>query len=97
MLQKLYESFGVLAHEKQPVYSDIVPASEYYNIVTVDIPEKYPLSENSDGLALIDIDGKTYTLHDVLSNYGDSPCLTWHDGFYPHRVMLDVISRDLRR
>ena len=35
---KLYESWGVLAHEKQPVYTFNCPVSDAYNLVEVELP-----------------------------------------------------------
>lgn len=93
MLIKLYESFGVLAHEKRPYYSEIVPASESYNVVTVDIPDDYPLSKNAMGETLIDINDVTYLLREVLNNYGDRPCLKWYDGQTKRYIILDIIKR----
>lgn len=89
MTYKLYESFGMLAHERRPIYSDTIPATEHYNIITVDMP--FPLSENAMGETLIDIDGETYLLCDVLSNHGDAPCIKWYDGHTMRRVMLKVL------
>ena len=91
MKHNLFESYGVLAHEKRPVYSDTVPASDAYNIITVEIPDEYPISENASGETLIDINGKTYMLYEVLTNNGDAPCLKWFDGDRHHRIMLKVL------
>ena len=89
MTYRLYESYGALAHERRPIYSDTIPATEHYNIITVEMP--FPLSENAAGETLIDIDGETYLLSQVLSNYGDAPCIKWHDGHQAHRIMLKVL------
>ena len=90
MKYKLYESYGVLAHEKTPVFSDEIPASEAYNVITVEIPAEYPLSENAAGETLIDIAGNTYLLSEVLKNKGDAPVLTWYDGRSYHTVPLKI-------
>lgn len=91
MTYKLYESYGMLAHEKRPVYSDMIPATNAYNVITVEIPDEYTLSENGAGDTLIDIDGETYLLSEVLSNCGDSPALKWFDGQKHHVVVLKTI------
>ena len=91
MTYKLYESYGVLAHEKTPIYSDQIPASDAYNVITVDIPDEYPLSENAAGETLIDIDGGTYLLQEVLSNRGDHPVLRWFDGRNYRTKTLTVV------
>lgn len=86
---KLYESMGMLAHERRPVYSDRVPATDCYDVVTVDIP--YTLSENEAGETLIDLDGQTCLLAEVLSNSGDKPCIAWFDGKCNRREILEVL------
>ena len=91
MRYKLYASYGVLAHEKTPIYSDEAPASEAYSIITVEIPDEYPLSENGLGETLIDIYGSTYLLQEVLTNSGDRPALKWYDGQSYYTVPLKVI------
>jgi len=91
MYYKLYASYGVLAHEKQPVFSDSASASEAYSVITVDIPDEYALSENCAGETLIEIDGKTHLLRDVLTNVGDDPYLMWYDGKRTHSVELITV------
>lgn len=90
MTYKLYESWGMLGKERRPVYSDMIPATEHYNVLTVEMP--FQLSENGIGETLIDLEGETYLLSDVLSDWGDAPCIKWHDGNKAHRVMLEVIK-----
>ena len=87
---KLYESYGMLAHEHRPIYSDMIPATDAYNVITVEMP--YPLSKNAMGETLIDLDGETYLLAEVLTNFGDAPCLKWYDGRNEHRKMLKVVQ-----
>lgn len=90
MYYKLYESYGALAHERRPIYSDTIPATEHYNIITVDMP--FALAENAMGETLIDIDGETYLLAQVLTCRGDEPCIRWYDNRQKehHRVLERV-------
>ena len=88
MRYELFASYGVLAHEKKPVFSDGIPASDFYDVITVDIPDNYSVSKNNFGDTLIDINGTTYMLREVLSNYGTDPCLQWYDGQKMNRVIL---------
>lgn len=90
MTYKLYESWGMLGKERRPVYSDMIPATDHYNILTVEMP--FPLKENEMGETLIDLDGKNYLLSEVLSDWNDMPCIKWYDDQKSHRVMLDVIK-----
>lgn len=90
MTYKLYESWGMLGKERRPVYSDMIPATDHYDVITVEMP--FALAENDFGETLIDIDGKTYLLSDALSDWQDAPCITWYDGKKSHRIMLEVIK-----
>lgn len=88
---KIYESYGVLAHEKKPVFSVDIPASDAYDEIRVYIPDEVEISENAMGEKLVDIEGNTYLLSEVLTNFGDKPCLKWFDGKKERRIMLEVI------
>lgn len=90
MKMKLYESYGVLAHEKKPVYTIDAPASEAYNVITVYIPDEFKICNNIYGEKLIEIKGETYLLSDILTNYGEKPCL-WFGEKRGERIMLEVI------
>lgn len=83
---KLYKSYGVLAHEGFPVYTQHTPASDIYDLVTVTIPDAIGVNEAGD--VLVDIKGTTYMLSEVLSNYKDAPALRWYDGHYTHHKIL---------
>lgn len=85
----LYESWGMLGKEKTPVYSVTTPATECYDVITVGMP--YPLAHNAAGETLIDIDGTTWLLNDVLDARNGEPCIRWFDGFHTHRTPLTVL------
>ena len=89
MKLNVFKSYGVLAHEKEPMFTVYGPASEFYDIVTVQIPDKYPISENDMGDYLITLDDVTYLLQEVLSNSGIHPVLRWYDGRSYRTVYLD--------
>ncbi len=91
MTVKIYKSYGVLAHEKQPFYSWMAPASEIYDLATVEIPETIYRGENISGNHLIMLGGCLYTLQEVLTNAGDAPALRWYDG---HRF-LEIVLREV--
>ena len=55
MRYKLYASYGVLAHEKTPIFSDEAPASEAYNTITVEIHGQGSTPYNSGLLTLVNI------------------------------------------
>lgn len=87
---KVYKSYGVLAHEKQPVYTVGRPASDIYDEVNVDLPSGWEIAPNAYGETLIcSPDGVTYLANEILSNWGDAPALIWCDDKLDiHRVML---------
>lgn len=93
MTHKLYASYGVLAHEKQPVYTDGLPASDIYDLVTVDLPAGVSIHHNAEGETLVDIDGQVYFLNDILSTDDqDQPILTWFDGLQAHVIPLTIVA-----
>lgn len=87
---KIYKSYGVLAHEKQPVYTVDRPASEIYDVVDVVLPEGWETCEGVYGDKLIcSPDGVTYIAGEILTNWGDDPALVWCDNRQErHRIML---------
>lgn len=93
MTHKLYASYGVLAREKQPVYTDGLPASDIYDLVTVDLPAGVSILHHAAGGTLVDIDGQVYYLNDILSTDDqDQPILTWFDGIKTHVIPLTIIA-----
>ena len=91
--KNIYASYGVLSHEKRPVYTADTPASEIHEIVSVTLPDGWAWAENAAGASLITSpDGETWLANDILSNYGDQPCLRWYDGSGEHRKMLNIVA-----
>lgn len=81
MITKIYANYGVLAHEKETVYTiaphECATASEP---VTVTIPDSLTPRENEAGEIIVTLDGMAYLLSEVLTNAGDRPVLRWYDG-----------------
>lgn len=86
---KIYKSYGVLAHEKQPVYTVSNPASDIYDVITVGIPVK--TWENQYGEIGVTLDGEDYLLSDVITNRGDAPVMRWYDGRNERWMGLEVM------
>ena len=78
MVIKLYKNYGMLAHEKEPVYTYFVPVAAAYDLVTVDIPQVSGMNEYDE--PLLTLDGRDYPLYDVLNTVDDAPALQWYDG-----------------
>lgn len=80
MIVKLYKSYGVLAHEKEPFYSYTAPASEIYDMVSVEIPETFKPREAAYDNICVTIGKYPRLLNEALTNVGDAPALGWWDG-----------------
>lgn len=84
---KLYESYGVLSHEKSPYFSMSAPASDIYDEIMVELP--CMVGETAMGEPVVELDGIEYALSQVLTNWGTEPALAWvamnHDR---HHVLL---------
>lgn len=94
MKTTIYANYGVLAHEKQTIYTT-APTDEavYSEPITVDIPESFKPGENAFGIVLVEIDGSNWLLGDVLDSRDDKPCISWYDGpRSKHWKMLKVID-----
>lgn len=90
MTTTIYKSYGVLAHEKQPVYSKAAPASQIYDRITVEI--NLPTWENAGGELGVILDGRKELLDDLLTTRGDAPALAWYDEDGYHHIILKVID-----
>lgn len=83
MIVKLYKSYGVLAHEKEPVYTYSNPASEIYDVISVEIPETFKPREAvyiASDTILVHVGDWDLLLDEALTNVGDAPALGWWDG-----------------
>ena len=87
---KLYKNYGVLAHEKEPYYTYLNPASDVYDRVTVDVPHIVGVGDYGEYLVLLG--GTIYTLQDVLSTVDDAPALRWYDGRAYQIVTLPTVE-----
>lgn len=75
---KLYASYGVLAHEKRPVFTTDYPATNAYDEIMVEIP--YPVWRSTMNELGVTINGQDYLLSEVLTNRDFDPVLRWCDG-----------------
>lgn len=90
MKVKLYKNYGVLAHEKESLYTYLKPASDVYDRVKVDVP--YIVGVGDYGEYLVLLGGEVYTLQDVLSTVDGAPALRWYDGQSYHDVILQTVE-----
>ena len=81
MLVKIYANYGVLAHEKETVYTTVphehATASEP---IIINLPASVNPGENEAGEILVDLNGTTYLLAEVLSGTNGDVALKWFDG-----------------
>jgi len=87
---KIYAYYGLLAHEKQPVYSPFATSDTPREEVTVEIP--FPVWHNAMNCPGVTIDGVDFLLSDVLTNHGDEPAIRWCDGHKTHYRLLKIVN-----
>lgn len=90
MKVKLYKNYGVLAHEKEPLYTYSAPASDVYDRVTADIPQI--IEVNTFNEPLVSLGGMIYPLQDVLATVDGEPALRLYDGQFYHNLILLTVE-----
>ena len=89
---KIYKSYGVLAHEKQPFYSVSAPASNIYDEIKVEMPCN--VCESASGEPYVTLGGVDYLVRESLTNWGDDPALVWYEADGKHHRLLKVVDCD---
>lgn len=91
---KIYANYGVLAYEKETIYTAYAPeaTATVSEEVTVYVPEGFEVGQNALGNILVDSDKLdfTYDLNEILGSNDDKPCFTWFDGHKNNGVMLRI-------
>jgi hypothetical protein len=82
---KLYENYGVLAHEYESAFS-ATAAAEIHDEIYVELPNV--VGETILGEPVVELDGEEYALGDVLTNVGNEPALEWCKNFWPPKKQL---------
>lgn len=89
---KGYANYGVLAHEKQTIFTISSPhhhASVSEEIV-ISVPDGWEVSENASGNILIDTPQcETYMADEIISSRSDAPVLSWYDGKKSSSIPLE--------
>lgn len=86
-----YANYGVLAHEKKPVFtiSNTHAHTTVSEEIEITLPDKWGVGEDRLGRKLIITpDGEKYIADDIISSYGENPALNWYDGGKEHRIIL---------
>lgn len=81
MIVKIYANYGVLAHEKETVYTTV--PHEHATLsepVLIDLPASVNPRENAAGEILVDLNGMPYLLSEVLGGRKGDVALKWFDG-----------------
>lgn len=90
----IYASYGVLAHEKLPVYTVSRPASDIYDTYTAILPEGWKTAENDAGELLIEApDGTLHLANQLISNDGDKCVLRWYEGLAKRTVPVEFVNK----
>lgn len=89
----LYANYGVLAHEKQTLYS-LAPYAEINEKLTVEIPAELSPRYNDHEILFVTIPdyGETPFV-DVLGTFGGEPAIRWYDAKdnLHHRTLKEII------
>lgn len=91
MIVTIFRSYGVLGHEKQPVYTWGAGGGEIYDKIQVELPQAAGVDQF--GEPLLEIDGLTYAFSELLTNYGDKPAIII-PGDSPHsryKVLREIL------
>ena len=93
---KMYATYGVIAHEYQPLFTLDAPAGNAYDVFDLTLPEGWSFAENGASETLIvSPDGTTYLPREILTNWGDEPAFVWFDGHSDRRIILtDYVKKE---
>ena len=78
-----YANYGVLAHEKQIIFTADQPHSQAAasEEVKIKLPEWFSCLRSADqGLIITVPNGWKYTADEILQSRNDKPVLVWYDG-----------------
>ena len=93
LMVEMYRNYGILGHEKSPVYS--LSPSEICDKVTVYIPNRFRPHWTVEGNVSLVLSGDRYLLTDVIqTDRNDAPYLAWHD---PPRLRRNPLLTNARR
>lgn len=90
MITKVYANYGVLAHEKETVYS--TAPHEHATLsepILIDLPASVNPRENAFDEIIVDLNGSTYLLSEVISGTRGDVVLKWYDGKAHHQIPLE--------
>lgn len=92
LMVEMYRNYGILGHEKRPVYS--LSPSEICDKVTVYIPNRYQPHWTIEGNVSLSLSGDRYLLTDVIqTDRNDTPYITWYDPPRLRRIPLFTNAR----
>lgn len=96
MKATIYANYGVLAHERQTIYTadNQHVYAKCSDRITIEIPDKFhPYVIADDSIALM-INGIPYMLYEVLATTADdNPCFMWYNDSGRHIERIDVVKR----
>lgn len=93
MLTKIYANYGVLAHEKETVYTTVPHESATLSEpIIIDLPASANPRENAFGEILVDLNETTYLLSEVLTGTNGDVALRWFDGKTRHYLPVGRVT-----
>lgn len=92
LMVEMYRNYGILGHEKSPVYS--LSPSEICDRVTVYIPNRFKPHWTIEGNVSLSLSGDRYLLTDVIqTDRNDAPYIAWYD---PPRLRRNPLLTNAR-
>ena len=91
MKVKIHSYYGVLGHEKTPVYKEHEINETISDALYVDVPNVVGANEAGD--TLVEINGSIYVLNELLcTTQTGKPAIQWHDGCNIRIQSLEVVG-----
>lgn len=84
-----FANYGVLAHEKQVIFTALQPAgtATHSEKIEIELPEGFDCGYNAmQELVITAPNGQNYTANEILRSYGDNPVMVWYEGSKERRT-----------
>lgn len=92
MKVRIFANYGVLGHEKVPVYSVSCPCTEAYDELIVELPDQYFVGQNMYGNILVEIDNETYEFARMLKDHDGVPALAVFEYYRYKYIDLKIVE-----
>lgn len=92
-IMTLYASYGILGHEKHPIYTVDGPCSQIYDEIKVKMPFETSFGQFDDMLIDVNRNNRPYLMREVLkTDKNGKPILVWTYGEKQYSRKLIIIE-----